>query len=351
MAKFTCPFCLDKYNFKKIMYVCPDCKKEAVPKIFERRPIKCRVQSCGGLATVRVCPICKEAIPNTVLESPHLPLSIIGPLDSGKTTYITTLLQELRNSTSMRLAVSAATRETLQHQKTNLELLWGDDVPAFAPKSMISQVWAVKNLAKTRSNSVPTFRFTICDYAFEDCEPGNKTLLRYVRDSEFIILTVDALTLKGVRERINLERKNPEKDAVETVSDITAYLRSVSGIRPEKPLPVSVAVVLTKFDTLLMHEGFTFSSLMKKSAPSISNHKADIAEMDQVSREICNWLKGIDEAEIVDTVETNFRDFKFFAVSSLGSKPVEAAAAIQAVQPHRVLDPMLWLLKLKKVVE
>ena len=355
MAKFTCPICLDKYSFKKIKYVCPECGMEAVPKMLECEPIKCKTPNEQGLATIRVCPTCHGDIPHIALKTPHLPISITGTSGSGKTNYIAMMLHELLNA-PMRLAFGSATNETRDWQRTNERFLFGDIVPDFAmPGITIPLIWYIKNLVKKRlfKKGVLAYRFTIFDFIDKDCEMGKKILLRYICDSKYIILTIDVLSLKGARKHTatNCWDNAKEKDAFETIMDLIRFVRAANNLKPGKMLSFHFAIVLTKFDTMLQNKNFDFSSLVKKSTPSISNGRIDLAEINQVSKEICDWLQKIGESRIINAIAANCSMFKFFAVSNFSVALTEDGTAVQKIQSHRVLDPMLWLFKLKKFVD
>ena len=69
-----------------------------------------------------------------------------------------------------------------------------------------------------------------------------------------------------------------------------------------------------------------------------------------VDREIRSWLikNGRssllnDGEEFVKAVERNFSNVRFFGVSSFGVQPNEFKL-LQNLHPHRVLDPLMWLL-------
>ena len=50
------------------------------------------------------------------------------------------------------------------------------------------------------------------------------------------------------------------------------------------------------------------------------------------------------------TVENCFKKYKLFAVSSLGSTPERSGFVPETLYPHRVLDPILWLLNDKGII-
>ena len=127
MANFVCPYCIRSYNLKNVLYLCPDCGETANPDRLEKEPIKCKKSGCHGLATQRKCPFCSGDIPKMALETKNLPFSIVGVSNSGKTNFITVMLQELSRGTSgIRLALGAQNKDTENHQNENYSLHWAD---------------------------------------------------------------------------------------------------------------------------------------------------------------------------------------------------------------------------------
>ncbi len=205
MAKFTCPYCIRSYNLKKALYVCPDCGETATPDSFEKEPIKCKKTGCGGLATQRKCPLCGENLPRIALQTPNLPFSIIGVSNSGKTNYITVMLNEMGRAPGLRLALGHQNASTLDHQNENYKRIYEDHVPpeSTAGGASIPQIWYIKNLLKKRGNNVPTYTFTIFDGAGEDHEHSldpSSPVCRYIQTSKAIIITLDPLILPTIRK-------------------------------------------------------------------------------------------------------------------------------------------------------
>lgn len=360
MAKFTCPFCIREYKKRNVLYVCPDCGTETSSRPFVRGPVKCKNSNCGGFATLRKCPSCGEIIPKMALETPNLPFSIVGVSNSGKTNYITVMLHELGRSSGLRLALGHQTKATLDHQNTNYNLIYEQHTIPEATQSGEStpQIWFIKNLQKRRGNEVPTYTFTIFDGAGEDHENNldpSSTVCRYINASRAIILAIDPLVLPSIRKGgvvdFNIMSNSlggdegQSKNAEDVINSVATYIKTARGIKTTKMLDIPVAVVLTKFDTIINHPAFGPQALIKKSSLTVRNGTVDLSEIQQVDAEIRNWLEQIGEGAFIDTLDSHFKEYYFFGVSSYGSPPTDAYSLPEMIKPHRVLDPILWLFK------
>jgi hypothetical protein len=363
MAKFVCPYCIQDYSIKQVLYVCPDCGNEAPPG---KEPVKCRQSGCGGLATLRRCPKCSSEVPKVALETPNLPFSIIGVSNSGKTNYITVMLNELSRSSGLRLALGAQNNETRNHQNENYKRIYEDHTrpDSTAGGTSMPQIWFIRNLQKKRGTTVPTYTFTIFDGAGEDHENNldpSSTVCRYINTSKAIVLALDPLILGSIRKGGIVDEDvmrnsmsgsiNEYKNAVDIVNSVAAYIKAARGIKASKVLNIPVAVVLTKFDTVINHKAFAPNALTKHSSLNISDGKVNMAEIQQVDQEIQNWLETIGERSFVDAIASHFKEFYFFGVSSYGEPPKDAYTLSERIRPHRVLDPILWLFKKAKFVD
>jgi hypothetical protein len=311
-----------------------------------------------------VCPRCENDIPSAILETPNLPFSIVGVANAGKTNYITVMLHELGRLSGLRLALSAQNTATSQHQRFNQQLIYEQHTIPEGTRAGANtpQLWCIKNLGKQRGRSVPTYTFTIFDGAGEDHEnldPGSVEC-RYISSSKAIFLMLDPLILESVRRGGVVDpevRRNSlagndggTKNAEDVVNNIVTYIKAARGVKINVKLKIPVAVILTKFDTILAHPAFAQNALIKKPSLNISGGKIDTAEMRQVDAEIRNWLQVVGEGSFVNALESNFSEFQFFGVSSYGNPPKDAST-LNNIAPHRVLDPVLWLFNRFKFVD
>lgn len=366
MAKFTCPFCIREYNVSKVKYVCPDCGQVSEPKFGEREPIKCKHAGCGGLATQRKCPNCDQEIPKMALETANLPFSIVGVSNSGKTNYITVMLHELGKAAGLRLALGSQTKDTRDHQNENRRRIYEEHTRPEGTQAgaNLPQIWYIRNLLKKSGSNVPTYTFTIFDGAGEDHENNldtSSTVCRYINASKAIILAIDPLVLSRIRRggavdhevmRNSLAGSEGEtKNAEDVINNVAAYIKAARGIKSTQMLNIPVAVVLTKFDTLLSHKEFAPNALIKSPSLTIRDGKVDITEIQQIHEEIKNWLYGIEEGAFINVLQSHFKEFYFFGVSSYGVPPKDAYHLSDDIRPHRVLDPILWLFKKAKFID
>jgi len=365
MSKFVCPFCMKEYPKAEIAHSCSTCEKVAEPQT------KCTESGCTGYVSVRRCPKCNEALPYIALETPNFPFSIVGVSGSGKTNYITVMLEELKNFDGLQLALNHQNNDAMEHQRDNYKRMYKElRVPDFTPMGDVKpQIWYLQNLSKKKKNllgqeHIPAYSFTIFDGSGEDYlrninnpnmdSPAALAVFR----SKGILLVLDPLTLSnildgegGVDARTIRNSLGRGTDVVHSASDvingIALYLKNMAGIKPSKKLNIPVAVILTKFDTVWDHPAFGPNALVKQKKLGITNGKVNWSEIDQVHEEIKHWLHAVGENGFVHTLEANFKDYKLFGVSSYGKSPASEYELSIAPEPHRVLDPILWLFKQK----
>ncbi len=364
MPKFTCPFCMREYDKKRVQYVCQECNKPSPPGFLEREPIKCKQPGCDGSATVRKCPSCGGKIPKGALETPNLPFSIVGVSNSGKTNYITIMLEELKRTSGLGLALRHQTQETLEHQNTNADLIYNQHQMPEANerleegKNLEPQIWLIQNRSRQHGNTVPAYTFTIFDGAGEDHEKAldpSSTVCRYINASKAIILAIDPLVLPAIRQGGVVDREvmrnslggdmGTSKNSEDVINSVAEYIKTARGVKTTKKLDIPVAVVLTKFDTILGHRAFGPQAIIRKSSLTIKDGQVDMAEIQQVDGEIRYWLEQIGESPFIDALDANFKEYYFFGVSSYGAPPKDPLTLADEIKPHRVLDPILWLFK------
>lgn len=300
------------------------------------------------------------------LETPNLPFSIVGVSNSGKTNYITVMLHELGRSSGLRLALGHQTKDTLDHQNENCELIYEQHTLPGATQAgeRMPQIWYIKNLQKRHGSEVPTYTFTIFDGAGEDHENNldpSSTVCRYINASKAIILAVDPLVLPAIRRGGVVDPKvmsnslggdtGTSKNAEDVINSVATYIKTARGIKSSKMLDIPVAVVLTKFDTILNHPAFGPQALIKNSSLTVRNGMVDLSEIQQVDAEIRYWIEQIGESAFIDALDSHFKEYYFFGVSSFGAPPVNAFTLPDEIKPHRVLDPILWLFKRSKFID
>ena len=355
---FICPFCFQKYNLRNVLYICLGCEKASYPSKFEKEPVKCK--NCSGFATQRVCKECEREVPKSMLETSNFAISIVGTTYSGKTNYITVMLNELSKSTGLKLMINTQDEHTHSYQNDNYELIYEHHrVPASNAPCMTSPlIWDIKNLRKGKAHDVSSYTFTIYDGAGDEqvsCMKNNDTYYcGYIDISDAIIFAInplglDSIKYHGVVDQQIMENSLAGNDSSliqrQLIDDTALRMRMAKGININKKLNTPVAVLLTKLDTILSHKSFGPSALIKRHSLIINDGKIAISEIQQIDEEIRYWLLDIGEDLFINTLESNFKEFYFFGVSSYGEPPKNTATLPDRIRPHRVLDPILWLFK------
>ena len=346
------------FTFKQIKrgkkLVCPYCVRECYSGVVKTKNLQ--------------CPSCDSIIPSAIIQTENLPFSIIGVAGSGKSAYITVMLHELKKSAGLNLSLSHLDKDTLAHQNTNYKSLYEDriPVPATAGGDPMPQVWSIKKLSKKSNskNKVDTYTFTIFDGAGEHTQmiDVDSAVARYINMSEAIIFVLDPLTISSVRKAGLVDEDVMNKSlgggggeisfAEDVVNDIANYIRAMN---PKKygtntTIEIPVAVVLTKFDTVWNHPSFGENALVKNPSLTILNGNIKSEEIEEVHSEVEDWLEAIEEHGLLMSLKVNFPNHKFFGVSSYGEPPKDVSA-LNMPNPHRVLDPILWLFKNKKFID
>ena len=74
----------------------------------------------------------------------------------------------------------------------------------------------------------------------------------------------------------------------------------------------------------------------------------DSVEVDNLIR---NWLKKNGQDAFLGVINKNFypERVRFFGVSSIGNPPV-AERKFGVITPHRVLDPLLWMMYRENII-
>lgn len=109
-----------------------------------------------------------------------------------------------------------------------------------------------------------------------------------------------------------------------------------------------VAVVFTKMDAVKDSFG---SATVTQPSPHLNRKGFVKADSDAVDAEIKDWLEAQGESTFLAAIDTNFRQgrVRFFGVSSFGQPPT-GDNQLSKIIPHRVLDPLMWMLSKEGII-
>lgn len=166
---------------------------------------------------------------------------------------------------------------------------------------------------------------------------------RSIYHSRGILLILDPGRLPGLQDvRGAKPAPGAEEDAQTLLLRTVHLLRAGLGLESvDKKIPIPLAVVITKMDTL--YHRLDPSSFLRDSSRNLRRPMISAADISSCSLEAQSLLESWGARELLGHVKSQFSDWAFFGVSALGEKP-GPQGEIRRVTPHRVLDPLLWLL-------
>ena len=370
-----CPYCIRK--LRRFAFRCESCGSTSDPDklalgafyLWGTIP-HCKNPACGDRTLTVLCPfgedsgaadICGQPLPSDIKQyRNYLRFSILGTTGAGKTNYLTMMIQQLRSSKGQDNPASLymehvddITRTTF---RDNLDFILRNKVP-IGPTSrnavVIPQLWRI------RQNERPAASLTIFDGAGEDQEHPQERIVRYIYGSKQFILLIDPLSIASLRQGLTPEailgsshETDPDgplqlHNGADMVASIANFIRKNAGMDVDKPIAAPVAVVFTKLDLFFDQFG---NATVTRESPHLRVGCFLEADSLAVDREIRSWLiehgrqgPENDGEEFVRVVERNFKTVRFFGVSSFGVQPTEYKV-LRDIRPHRVLDPLMWLL-------
>lgn len=346
----TCPYCMDVVNKNLLKYKCKKCNAEYDTSIKTQNcTANINGTPCGGLLNI-TCTTCGRELPSQIFQfNQYVKFCIVGHTECGKTNYITVMIREFEQKLNKKLLIAPMNSQTQEIQKENAEYVYKlkQPAPATASGVLVPQLWQITDRTRYSkiSESYKVYSMTIFDGAGEDYKQMSDTIRRYISGSDYIFFLVDPLKLKRVREQLGLEASE-EDESKEIVTNMADYLRRGLGLQVGKPIKKPVAVILTKFDEII--------GLMGSAQVTQENqlaYQGDFlrSDADAIDSEIRSWLESIDERLFLATLETNFKNIRFFGVSSYGHPPT--TKGLGNIMPHRVLDPVMWVLSENKIIE
>ncbi|WP_222869215.1 TRAFAC clade GTPase domain-containing protein [Actinomadura chibensis] len=314
---------------------------------------------CGVPTGNRACPECHNPLPSAYCDSPGRIVALVGAKNAGKSTYIAVLLHELMNRVGTELDASlvACDDRTIERYKRDFarplleerRLLPTTASAATGPREPLVYLLTRTRrgrFARPRNDSLALVLF---DTAGEDLRSREVTdlHLRYLEAADAIVFLVDPLELPGaragVREAVPAPRgagEDPGSEPLDVIARVTDALRQRHGTRPGEPLPVPVAVALTKIDVL--RPGLLRQSALHRSRSG--QGVLDLDDRDAVNEQVRALLHDWQAGQLDTYLGQQYAEHALFGLSALGGVPDGDRVGAGGVRPHRAEDPLLWLL-------
>jgi hypothetical protein len=308
--------------------------------------------ACGSRLTVRICRECGFSTDLSAGAKETLSISLVGATGSGKSCMLATMLHELGGDFGRlhgaALYPTGGDRTMSQYERLYHTPLYEQGICVPATDEEIDPLtWAlVFGGQENAGRALGLTLYDSCGATFK----SEQQMSRYNRSlyhSSAIFFLIDPRQFPAPREALGKGRRkktaapvedNPQKLLLRTIHLIRAGL-SMEGV--DKKLPMPIAVCLTKMDTMfpfLDKASFLADPSRHLRRPMLS--ATDFSSCDLETRSLIESWGG---REFIAHVESQFTKSAFFGLSSLGGQP-GSRNEILRVAPHRVLDPLLWLM-------
>jgi hypothetical protein len=383
-GEFTCPVCWLRFNRSDTMNIAVHASLRGDPVLGEehfQRFLATRFNDRGQAldamnipAPEMACPHCRRRLPQGFLDLPHFIFSIVGAPSSGKSYYLSVLVNVLQATlfkhfqASFRDAdpaanvilnqmknqlFSAATPQEAFLAKTELEGAMYEMLPRFGrkvplPKPFIFNISSLS--AQSQDMSVVFY-----DNAGEHFEPTRNSAdspgAQHITAASGIFFLFDPLHNAAFKKRL-VGLNDPQVDARRMdqqdiiLAETEVRIKSLLGLDSRERIATPLAVVIGKSDTW----GHLLGSHPLESP--LRPRQLDIDLVGKNSARIRDLLVEICPS-IVANAESISSDVMYFAASPLGCSPVEFTDARgvrliapdpRHISPQQVEIPTLWVL-------
>jgi len=312
---------------------------------------------CKKNATRKQCPGCEAELPSGIDELSDVTIAVIGAKEVGKSHYIAVLIDQIKRLyRSFGWTLRASNDETIDlYDRLFYKPLFENRVTIRETQSALGNQNVRKPLIYSlrlgRQHQSKTIMLAFFDTAGEDLnsEDVMAKVNRYIYNASGIILLLDPLQLKSVRESFeekDLPAVNTEMNDI--VDRTVRLIQNGRGLRADTRIDIPLAVAFSKMDVMRGR------SIMGEDAEYFfrpSGHKGDFSrgEMRRTDQIVRRWVERYD-ARCLHGLGS-FTDTAFFGVSALGCNPQATQRLDFAPRPARVEDPFLWILWKNKLIK
>jgi hypothetical protein len=386
MAKLSCPYCYRSIRRSELWFLCtgrgepgrPSCVPKEDPvrtqetgwsepsrpafpplnPLLDRRQAKCPHD--GSLSRIRTCPHCHTPLPQNFGSARNPLIAMVGAKGTGKTVYLTVLTQELRGPLRRRFDAAvrfvgdthSGSESPVRWILANMDQLFNHR--AIGPLTPLAEDGRREPLViewrrkARRFWGKPRYRtsfLSFYDTAGEDLTSLQRARdLRYLGSADALILLLDPFMLPEVQSRLSLPPSAvmSTESTHDVVSRVTEQLQESKGVKDDGLIDIPVAVAFAKMDAFF-DQFDSDDPLLTTPDPGAAYDEEHGQTTHEHVRSLLHELGGDD---IDMHLENYYGNYRYFAVSALGAPPDYATATVSSggVRPHRVDEPLVWLL-------
>jgi hypothetical protein len=302
-----------------------------------------------------VCPNCHHALPHAYADGGDRLIGMVGTKASGKSHFIAVLFHELFERVGHLYSARVEMLDDDTRERIRTELLpriYDDGVVlestvTAAVDDRVRRPLGVRLRFGDGGKAVNTVFF---DTAGEDLVTASVIgrEARYIGHCGALVLLIDPLQIQWVRDAIGTSIALPEQvvDPMTVVRNVTELLRRERQVSAPTKLKQPLAIAFSKLDAI--------RSLFDEDSPVLNEPsltaRYDLAQARSISMllrsHVVEWLGPTFD----QYVTANFETSCYFAVSALGSQPLDGGRLSRDIAPHRIADPLLWILSEWKAI-
>ena len=397
---FVCPYCFDIRRISHVQFRCtnkrcPDVDDVEMTK-YENGDLKtpkqgkrtfnvknkkglgipksaeCPEPSCRQKTFKIVCPSCHNTLPESTLTGKDMIISVVGSRNTGKTNFVGVLINELIERISVRFGgamVGFDDSMTRYREGIYNDMYVNGKTPDLTQSSIQNinngayrPLIFTLNIKKKAflGQKIESFTFVFFDTAGEDLndEDTMSTVNKYICKSAGIIFLLDPMQIPAVSTQLDEDvvsrassvdwRKATRADDIMT--RVSNLIRKDRNMSKTKQIDIPVAAVFSKFDAItgIVPEGCT----ILEPSPHCASKAFVLSDWHNVNSEIHGLLTTWGGDAFVAQLDVNYTKYSYFTVSALGlNNNPRADKGIERPRPHRIEDPLLWLMKENDVIK
>lgn len=364
-GKITCPYCFESFHPGDCAIVSSingsadgsyKILKPAPQGFWQQRLARLRVPPLTGPGYAfelaqRQCPLCKRLLPPNIELADNYIIALVGNQAAGKTHFIASSIQELINPVVMQAMGVSQVRPLSQEVELKYRREYYDAIhvekralPPNPPGRPYEPLIYVLNFSKESQRARPV-NLIFYDVAGEEFSDP-VTLIDYAKfifHANAMIVLTDPLTIEGIANHIHPKyRRSPQDLALSRGDVLTWIVPHYQQYLGTKVISIPTAITLSKSDLLefLPRSSAFFTQPSYRNPSRRKILRSEFDRIDADVEEVLHKYGGMTQIQW----KSQFSNARFFAVSATGWPEDPATGVYPAIEPIRILDPLLWIL-------
>ena len=352
MSKRICLYCYKEYNISDLKMYCIKCEKDfSINQLKWQDKASFKIGSlpklnycihCGKTKRSNIqfkCTTCNQSLSRDIIELKNKVISIIGGRGSGKTIYISLLIDFIENNiklgnnqTFIRMEGDKRKDDILTVIQDRIKIEKGVPDPTEPKELKSEESTAGLPLIYFYKNAGETIALSFYDSAGEDLQNFD-TLQQeydYILNSSGIVFIMDIFSgIKNFRSTKN------------TLIHLIKLLRLEHGLNRSTKISIPISFVFNKFD-LYSDESLEERHILWDG----NNNEIILEEINKLHNSLSkhfksNSIEGL--GNLLEICSDNFINYKFIPVSSLGYNPLDNQLT-NKIKPFDIEYPYIYLL-------